>query len=121
MQHHVEAGVIVKHLGFQLRRRSRRAAIRSSRAVLKAITVEPFVARLAADSKPPAQLADVRVRLARQADEFLSLIPHGDFAPRQHLLPLTRREKCHPCPRTLVTYLPGLYTLREGVAAGPPA
>src|SRR5207249_977310 len=24
---------------------------------------------------------------------------------------------CHPCPRTPVTHLPGLYTLREGVPA----
>ncbi|SPD55922.1 protein of unknown function (plasmid) [Cupriavidus taiwanensis] len=28
-------------------------------------------------------------------------------------LPLTKREKCYPCPGTPVTYVPGPYSLRE--------
>src|SRR5437667_5475992 len=71
------------HLGFQLSRGARGRAVRAARAVFQIITGKPLVACLAADLEASAQLADVRARLASQTDKFISLIPHGDFTPRQ--------------------------------------
>ncbi len=94
--------------GLERRGRSRRRVLRSARSVIQLLPSQPLVvARLSADPVTPAQLAHVRVRLARQTDELLSLFLHGDLTPGQcGLPPLTGKvspmstHTWNPCARS---------------------
>src|SRR5262245_59348053 len=82
-----------QHLGFHLDRRSLRRLPRSPRPIPQSqllgfpIPLQPFVAGLATNPKPTAQLLHVRFRLDRQLDKF---------SAHQHERPLFPRHAVPP-------------------------
>ena len=93
------------------------AVFRATRPVFDAVAFKPFVGGFAADAEAAAKFADVAVGQACQGEEFAALLGHGRGSPGHRFSPSFGTVKvlpmsphmCHPCLRTCVTYVSGLY------------
>ena len=119
------AGVLATHrqdLGFHGRRGPARARQRPARPIrqpcepMRPIRLEPLVARRRADPEPSTQLPNLRPRPRGQAAKFLPL-RHQRTLLERHAGSSASCQKCPPCLRTPVHYLPGLYIRERGLEA----
>ena len=74
-----------------------------------AVPLEPFVAGVAANAIPEAEFGHAPVAAGVVLSEMVTF-EHGiGLLPGHPFSSHRGREKCHPCARTSVTYVPGLY------------
>ena len=80
-----------------------------------AVSSQPLVAGLTADPNTQTQLTHVHLFRLGQCNELLTLRHDGFHLPWHGLSPehVFHAHRCNPCPRTCVTYVPGLYS-RQG-------
>src|SRR4051812_45242109 len=95
------------------------------------VTLQPLVAGLAADAKPPTQLLE-RDRAMRRENNELMTLGHGSNRAPGHpsVLPMSPNA-CHPCLRSIQSHravahrarfaLPGTFNLRPAAARTAPA
>ena len=68
----------------------------------------PFEVLLAADAKTPEKLPPIGALKHSQPHKFLPLFHHCYRLPNHDQPSRTIAKKCQPCPRTCVSYVPGL-------------
>ena len=95
--------------GFLRLRSTLGAVLRTARAVVHIIAVEPFVDGFTADAEAAGKLADVGAGLASEGNEFYALFFHGLGSPRHGVLRRLGRGKCYPSLRTCITHVYGPY------------
>ena len=99
------------HIGRRLVRAGARgpAAVREAPRPFLPVPIEPLVAGVPADAVAEAEFGH-RPRATLEVLGEMVTFEHGiGLLPGHHSSSQTGQEKCHPCARTSVTYVPRLY------------